>query len=427
MAGKLAINGGPKTVPDGLMKNWPVITQEDRQAVMAVLDRGVLGGVFGPEVVALEKEFAQFIGAKYAMATGSGSSAIHCALWAIGVQPGDEVITSAFSFSGSFHPILQQNAIPVFVDIDPRTYNIDVKQIEAKITDKTKALLPVHIHGLPADMDEILQLAKKHNLLVVEDACQAHGAQYKQRNVGSIAKAAAFSLNWTKNLSGGEGGMMVTDDEEILALAKQLRTFGERPSGHEDKLRPYTVYSVGYQYRTQELSAAFVRSQLKRLPNVNENTVRNCEYLTSQLKDIPGLLVPYIPEDRRSVYHKYRLRFEPDTLGITMPAKDFRMRLLDALEAEGVSVALWHVEPLTAFPIFKEKHGWGKGCPWTCPHYGREISYKKEDYPQTIKLLDESIIVGDEETPLYCQDLELMEHYVKAFRKVFDNLDELLD
>ena len=427
MAGKLAINGGPKTVPDGLMKNWPVITQEDRQAVMAVLDRGVLGGVFGPEVVAHEKEFAQFIGAKYAMATGSGSSAIHCALWAIGVQPGDEVITSAFSFSGSFHPILQQNAIPVFVDIDPRTYNIDVKQIEAKITDKTKALLPVHIHGLPADMDEILELAKKHDLLVVEDACQAHGARYKGRKVGTMGKAAAFSLNWTKNLSGGEGGMMVTDDEEVLDRAKQLRTFGERPSGHEDKLRPYTVYSVGYQYRTQELSAAFVRSQLKRLPNVNENTVRNCEYLTSQLKDIPGLLVPYIPEDRRSVYHKYRLRFEPDTLGITMPAKDFRMRLLDALEAEGVSVALWHVEPLTAFPIFKEKHGWGKGCPWTCPHYGREISYKKEDYPQTIKLLDESIIVGDEETPLYCQDLELMEHYVKAFRKVFDNLDELLD
>ena len=425
--GKLALHGGPKAVPDGLKKGWPIITKEDKLAVMGVLERGVLAGVFGPEAVGLEKDFAEFLGAKYAMATGSGTSSIHCALFAAGVGPGDEVITSAFSFSGSFHPILQQNAIPVFVDIDPRTFCIDVNQIEAKISDKTKALLPVHIHGMPADMDEIMALAAKYDLVVIEDACQAHGAGYKGRKAGTIGKGGTFSLNWTKNLSGGEGGMMVTDDEEFLTRAQQLRIFGEKPGGHKEKTRPYTVYSVGYQYRTQELPAAFARSQLKRLDAVNSNTIRNCEYLTEQLGKIPGLVPPYVPNDRTTIYHKYRMRFQPDVLGLDMPADDFRMRLFDALEAEGVTVALWHVDPMPAFPIFQEKEGWGKGCPWSCQHYGRDITYRREDYPETVKLLDESIIIGDEDAPLFSQDLELMEYFVEGIRKVFDNLDELLD
>jgi hypothetical protein len=137
------------------------------------------------------------------------------------------------------------------------------------------------------------------------------------------------------------------------------------------------------------------------------------------------LVPPFVPADRTTIYHKYRLRFQPDVLGIDTPATEFRSRLLDALEAEGVSVALWHVDPMPAFPIFQEKVGWGKGCPWSCQHYGREIVYNREDYPETVKLLDESIIVGDEDTPLYSQGLELMAYYVEAFQKVFDDLDEL--
>ena len=279
MADKLAINGGPKTVPDGVATRWPIITEDDKQAVMGVLDRGILYGVYAPEIVGLEEEFADFVGAKHGMATGSGTSAIHCALFAAGVEPGDEVITSAFSFSGSFHPILQQNAIPVFVDIDPRTYNINAAQIEDKITDKTKALLPVHIHGLPADMDEIMALAAKHDLTVIEDAAQAHGAEYRGRRVGTFGAGGAFSLNATKNLAGGEGGMMVTDDEAFLDRARQLRTFGEDPNARQEfAFRPYHVFTPGYQYRYQELAAAFARSQLKRLEAVNRNAQENCAY-----------------------------------------------------------------------------------------------------------------------------------------------------
>jgi len=426
MKGKLAINGGKKTVPDGIHKGWPILTDVDKRAIMVVLDRNIIAGVEGPEALGLEKDFAELIGAKYAMATGSGTSAIHCALYAASVEPGDEVITAAFSFSGSFHPILQQNAIPVFVDIDPHTYTIDVAQIEAKISEKTKVLLPVHIHGMPADMDAINDLAAKHGLTVIEDACQAHGASYKGRQVGTLSAAGTFSLNWTKNLSGGEGGILVTSNEELLENARQFRVFGESPTGHIGKIREYTVYSVGYQYRTQELPAALARSQLKRLGDINRNNRRNCEYLSKQLQSISWIDPPYVPKDRTTIYHKYRFRFKPDVLGLRIAPREFRNRLYDALEAEGVKVMIWHVDPLPAFPIFQEKVGWGKGCPWSCKHYGKSISYRREDYPETTRLLDESLVIGGESTPLYSQDLKVIEYYVEAIQKVSDNIDEIL-
>jgi len=426
MKGKLAIHGGGKTVPDGVHKGWPILTDADKQAIMDVLDRGIIAGVEGPEALGLERDFAEFVGSKYTMATGSGTSAIHCALYAAGVEPGDEVLTAAFSFSGSCHPILQQNAIPVFVDIDPRTYTIDVAQIEAKISEKTRVLLPVHIHGMPADMDEINDLAGKYDLTVIEDACQAHGASYRGRRVGPLSAAGAFSLNWTKNLSGGEGGILVTGDEALLEKARRFRVFGEAPAGHVGKVREYTVRSVGYQYRTQELPAALARSQLRRLEEINHNTRRNCEYLSEQLKRIPWIEPPYVPPDRTTIYHKYRFRFKPDVLGLSCAPHEFRNRLYEALEAEGVKVMIWHVDPLPAFPIFQEKVGWGKGCPWSCPHYGKAVSYRREDYPETIRLLDQSLVLGGEQEPLYSQNLEVMEYYVAAIEKVSENIDEIL-
>jgi len=427
MKGRLAIHGGPPTVPEGLRKRWPEITQEDKDAVLAVLERNVLTGVHGPEATGLEREWAAFTGSRQVLSFNSGTAALHTALFAAGVGPGDEVITTAFSFSGSFHPILQQNAIPIFVDIDPRTYNIDARQIEAKISDRTRVLMPVHIHGLPADMEEILALAEKYNLIVIEDACQAHGATYRGRMAGTIADMGCFSLNATKNLSGGEGGFLNTDHEEYAERAKMLRTFGEKVGKEKDKIRPYYSYSIGWNYRTQELPAAFARSQLKRLPHYNQIAQRNGQYLSQELGQIKGLIPPYIPPDRTTIYHKYRIRFDPDALGLSIPADEFRNRLVDALEAEGVAATLWHVTPLTSFPIFQKlDEGYGKGCPWSCPFYGRQIQYRPEDYPEAMRLLDTSLVVNDEPHPIYVQDLELMAYYVEAFHKVFDNLDELL-
>jgi dTDP-4-amino-4,6-dideoxygalactose transaminase len=426
MKSKLALHGGPRTVPDCLKKRWPEITQEDKDAVLAVLDRNVLTGVFGPEASGLERDWAAFTGSKHVLSFNSGTAAIHSALFAAGVGPGDEVITSAFSFSGSFHPILHQNALPVFVDIDPRTYNLDVKQIEAKITGRTKALLPVHIHGLPADMDEILALGQKYNLVVIEDACQAHGATYRGRNCGTIGAMACFSLNATKNLSGGEGGFVNTDDEEYWERAKMIRTFGEKIGAEKEKIRPYFSHTIGWNYRTQELPAAFARSQLQRLPRYNAIAQRNGQFLSAELSQIAGLIPPYIPDDRTTIYHKYRLRFDPQALGLTIPAVDFRNRLIDALEAEGVEATLWHVTPLPSFPVFQRlNEGYVQGTPWLPQVEPPQVKYIPEEYPEAQRLMDESIVVNSEPYPIFLQDQELMECYVAAFRKVFDNLDEL--
>lgn len=427
MRGRLAIHGGPRTVPDGLKKTWPEITQEDKDAVLAVLERGVLSGVHGPEATALEREWAEFTGSRYVLSFNSGTAALHSALFAAGVGPGDEVITSAFSFSGSFHPILQQNAIPIFVDIDPRTYNLDVHKIEAKISDRTKVLMPVHIHGLPADMDEILALAEKYHLIVIEDACQAHGSTYKGKMAGTMGAMGCFSLNVTKNLSGGEGGFLITENEGYAERARMIRTFGEKVLQEKEKIRPYYSYTIGWNYRTQELPAAFARSQLKRLPRYNAIAQRNGQYLTQELSKIPGVIPPYVPPDRTTIFHKYRFRFDLEALGLKILATEFRNRLMAALEAEGVEITVWHVTPLTSFPIFQKlDEGYGKGCPWSCPYYGKEIRYDPEEYPEAIRLLETSLVLNTESYPIYIQDLELMEYYVQAFRKVFENLDELL-
>lgn len=427
MRGSLAINGGPRTVPEDLKKSWPEITQEDKDAVMAVLERNILSGVHGPEATALECEWAEFTGSQHVLSFNSGTSALHSALFAAQVGPGDEVITSAFSFSGSFQPVLQQNAIPIFVDIDPRTYNIDVAKIESKITERTKVLMPVHIHGLPADMGAMIALAQRYDLVVIEDACQAHGATYEGQMAGTIGDMGCFSLNVTKNLSGGEGGFLNTDNEEYAERAKMIRTFGEKVGAEKEKIRPYYCHTIGWNYRTQELPAAYARSQLKRLPHYNAIGQRNGQYLSQELSKIRGLLPPFIPPNSTSIYHKYRIRFDPDALNLPLPASEFRDRLLAALEAEGVEVTLWHLTPLTSFPIFQRlDEGYGRGCPWSCPYYGQQVQYVPEDYPQAIRLLESSLVINTEPYPIYVQDLELMEYYVQAFRKVFDNLDEIL-
>jgi dTDP-4-amino-4,6-dideoxygalactose transaminase len=244
---------------------------------------------------------------------------------------------------------------------------------------------------------------------------------------GTMGAMGCFSLNVTKNLSGGEGGFLNTDGEEFAERARMLRTFGERVGKEKEKIRPYYSYTIGWNYRTQELPAAFARSQLKRMPRYNGIAQRNGQYLSQELAKIKGLIPPYVPPDRTTIYHKYRVRFDPDGLGLTMPASEFRNSLVDALEAEGVAATLWHVTPLPSFPIFQKlNEGYGQGCPWSCPFYGREVRYNPEEYPEAIQLLETSLVINDEPHPIYVQDLRLMEYYVEAIRKVFDNLDELL-
>ena len=294
MGKRLAVHNGGKTVRQESKIRWPVITAEDKQAVMGVLDSGTLWGPYAENCKGLELEFAAYVGSKYCIAFNSGTAALHAALRAAEVGPGAEVITSAYSFLASAVAVLHSNGIPVFVDIDPKTHNIDPAKIEEKITASTKAIVPVHIEGIPAEMDEVMRIAKKHDLVVIEDAAEAHGTRYKGQDIGTIGDMAIFSLNSTKNLPGGEGGLMVTDNAEYRGRANMVRMFGEYMT--EGEGRSYVAYTLGWNYRTQEMPAAFARSQLHRLDGNNENSRKNGEYLSRELAKIKGLEPPYIPE-----------------------------------------------------------------------------------------------------------------------------------
>jgi len=421
---KLAINGGSKTLDDSIKTKWPIITQEDKDAVMRVLDSGVLWGVYAPEMRALEEEFAEYVGAKHCIAVNSGTAALHCAVSAADIGPGDEVITPAFSFVASAVSILHHNAIPVFIDLDPDTFNIDTAKIEEKITPQTKAIMPVHIHGCPADMDEVNRIAKKHDLVILEDACQSHGSTYKGKKTGTLGDMAAFSLNTTKNLPGGEGGLFTTDSEEYRGKANMLRMFGEFVKENEG--RKYQSYSMGWNYRTQEMPCAFTRSQLKHLDHTNNTARENAQFLNRELTKIDGIKIQKIPEHSTSCYHKYRIRLDRDAFGLNDDSiQTFREKVRLALAAEGVDAVLWQTTTIPEQPVFKIMEGYGKGCPWTCNFAKNKFSYSDEQYPETTKLIKDSIVLGSETFPIYVSSLKVMEKYVEAFSKVFSNLDEV--
>ncbi|NLE76820.1 MAG: DegT/DnrJ/EryC1/StrS family aminotransferase [Chloroflexi bacterium] len=425
MTERLAIQGGAPAVPTGLKVRWPMVTQDDKDAVLAALESGELGGPYAPQIVRLQDEWAAYCGAGHCLAFNSGTAALHAALVAVGVGPGDEVITSAFSFIASAMAILQAQAIPIFVDIDPCTFNLAPQAIEAKITPHTKAIMPVHIHGLPADMEAIGAIARRHGLAVVEDACQAHGATYRERKAGTLGDVGCFSLNRTKNLQCGEGGFFVTDRQDVFDRANSMRMFGEII--REGQERRYISYTVGWNYRSQELSAALGRSQLRRLDQVNAVAQRNGAYLSQALADVPGLEPPHVPADRTTVYHKYRITLQPERLGLRLPPAEFRDRVRAALEAEGVDAVLWQTIPLPAHPLFTEKIGFGGGYPWALRSDADAIQYRGADYPATTRLLDSSLVLCAEHHPIFCQPLELMEHYARAVRKVFANLEEIVE
>jgi len=420
---KLAIDGGEPVVPKGAIKPWPPIDQTDREAVLRVFDNQMLCGAGAPECLALQEEWAAYIGRKYCLATNSGTGALHMALAAAGIGPGDEVIVPAYTFLASASCVLHANAIPIFVDIDERTYNIDPSKIEEKINERTKAIIPVHLHGLPADMDEIMAIAKKHNLLVIEDACQAHGAEYKGRKVGSIGHFAAFSLNSSKNLCGGEGGFFMTDDDTWKMRGDMLRMFGDEIDD-ETKLRVYNASILGFMYRTQELPAAFARAQLKRLDQHNAIRRQNCEFLTKVLKEYPWVTTPYVPPDRTHVWWMYVVRFDPKKAGVNLTPREFRIALEKALHMEGVAVGQWQIMPVPAQDLFQTKMGYGsRGCPWTCHFYGKDITYRGSDYPVASALCEDYTVIAGIAPP---NGLDLMEQYAEAFRKVFNDLGTVI-
>ncbi len=424
MPEQLAVNGGERTVPDGFIEPWPEVTEADRKAVLEVLDAPGFSEQQRVQSEGLAREWAEYMGVKHCIPVNSGTAALHMCVAGVGVEAGDEVIVPAFTFWASAAAVLHHNAIPVFVDVDPRTWCIDPDLIEPALTERTRAVMPVHIHGMPADMDPILEIAADHHLAVIEDVAQAHGARYKGRLCGSMGDAAGYSTQASKTLSSGcQGGLFTTDDEEVHERASLLQYFGEHVvPGREREEQQYNARGLGWMYRGDMLSQAFVRSQLKRLDANNALRVENCEFLTEHLGELPGVVTPWVPEGREHVYYNYVVGFEPEELGLDVSPRTLREKVQKALKAEGAAVGQWQTRSVPAQDVFQERVGYGDGCPWRCRT--AEVSYDVDQYPNANEFLDSHCYVFEVNPP---NGLELMELYVQAFRKVMAGLDQIPD
>lgn len=422
MTDTLALEGGTPLVPSGMVKSWPPLTQADKDAVLAVFDSGELHGTSAPCALKLQDRWAEYVGTKYALVTNSGTASLHMAVAGAGIGPGDEVITSAFTYWSTAAAILHHNAVPVFVDIDPKSFTMDPALIEERINEHTKAILPVHIHGMPADMDPIKEIAQRHGLLIIEDACQAHGATYKGVKTGALGDIGCFSCNRSKNLSGGEGGLWTTNNEDFYRRAAKLREFGEVVLPNQ--VREYNAYGLGWMYRPHEFVNALILSQLDRLEEHNAIRRQFAAYLTEQLAQIPGVKGPYTPDYADPCYFSYVVEFKPEEVGLDVTPREWKQAAQKALAAEGVRLGQWQTMPVPAQDVFKNRVGYGKGCPWTCPFGRGDVYYDAAEYPKTLEFIDGHSYLAGVYPP---NEMKLMELYVEGFRKISANAARVME
>ncbi len=309
----------------------PQLGDAEFEAVKEVMQSGMLAQ--GKKVAELEEKFASYCGTEHGIAVGNGTQALHIALLAMGIGKGDEVITSPFSFVASATSILFTKAKPVFADIDPKTFNITPEAIEKAITPRTKAIMPVHIFGLAADMPKINKLATHHGLKVLEDSCQAHGASINGKVTGSFGDAGTFSFYPTKNMTTGEGGMITTNSDELADTARKLRNHGMADR--------YVYEFLGYNFRMTDIAAAIGIVQLDKLDAMTEARIKNASILSEGLA-AKGIEVPYVPENYRHVFHQYTIRVQD------------RDNLAQQLRDKGVGSGVYYPKPLHKFDLLAD-------------------------------------------------------------------------
>lgn len=328
-SGKLALLGG-KPVRSTDWMRWPIWDRDAEDPIVSVLRSGNWYRNKGTKVTEFENQYAELIGSKRALATASGTTALETALHVLDVDAGDEVIVSPYTFIATYNVVFNQKALPVFADTDQETFTINPNKIEEKITDRTKAILPVHILGLPADMNSINTIAKKHNLVVIEDACQAWLAEYDGKKCGALADLGCFSFQNSKNLPSGEGGAVVGNNEEIMDLCHAYHNCG-RPYGKSKSEFSGYPYRGGNK-RMMEMQAVILMSQMKRIKKDADIRLENALYLDSKLKDIPGIIPYKLSKGAdRSAYHLYPFRYKKERFD-NLP----RAKFLQALSAEGI-------------------------------------------------------------------------------------------
>lgn len=347
------------------------LSDEEQNEVLKVMKSQMLTLLHGEYVKKFEEEFARYIGVKHAIGVNTGTAALHMSIAALDIGPGDEVIIPPFTFIATATSILHNNAIPIFADIDNKTYTIDPESVKKHITDKTKAIIPVHLAGISADMGALKDIANDFNLYLIEDACQAHGTKYMGKKVGSLGAINAFSFYPSKNITTGEGGMITTNSDELAEQCRLLRHHGE-PEW-------YVYNRLGYNYRMTEIQAAIGRVQLKKIDNFIKIRNKNAMYLTEAVNKINGIDPPYIPDYCEPAFNYWIGRFDPNKLGLN------KTEFLNKFPKSKVL----YPKPLYETKLFKEKIAYPKGCPWSCPFYGKDIDYNKIELPIVKKVTKE--------------------------------------
>ncbi|MEJ7643655.1 MAG: DegT/DnrJ/EryC1/StrS family aminotransferase [Chryseolinea sp.] len=399
MKNELAINGGIRTVKDSF--NWPVFDARDVDAVTQVARSGQWGNPdCGGLVEKFEQEFANACGSRYAISCVNGSVALRLALIASGVRPGDEIIIPPYTFIATATAVVEANCVPVFVDIEADTYNLNPDLIEQAITSRTKAIIPVHFGGQACNMDTIMYIARRHNLVVIEDAAHAHGAEYKGKKLGSIGDAGCFSFQSSKNLNAGEGGLVVTDNESLFDMMNSLRNVGRIKGGEW-----YEHHYLGCNYRITQFQAALLSVQLTRLQEQTELREKNAQYLTQLLSSIDGIL-PLTRGHGETIhcYHLYIFRYDKSKFA-GLSKHDFSKMLA----AEGVPSFMGYPKPIYKQPVFENKN-------FMCYALPEEVSYKNVSCPVAERACYEEAIWIMQHAMLGTR--ENMEEFAEAILKI---------
>jgi len=417
---KLALHGGPKVVDRPLGKKWPIFGKEEERALIETLRSGIWwrGGYKDPKaskVGQFEDAFATYQHARFGIAVTNGTTALECALKSVGVEAGDEVLVPALTFVASATAIVLVNAVPVFVDVDPETFNTDPDAMEAAVTDRTRAAVVVHNGGYPADMDRILEVARRHNLRIIEDSAHAHGSEWKGRRVGAIGDMGTFSFQMGKTLTAGEGGIVVTNDEELAEKAFSFHHIGRIPG------RPfYEFHRVASNLRMTEWQGAVLLEQLKRLDEQTERRERNAMYLARGLEEIDGVRpIRRDPRVTRWGFYYWNFHYEKDAFeGVP------RDRFIEALQAEGVPVRVGaHGMPIYRNPVFQRMNFGRTGCPIRCPLYGKPVDYTKTYCPTAERLYADEALALPHAT--FLGERSDMDLILEAIRKVRRHASEL--
>lgn len=354
----------------------PGLSDLEKDAVMAVLESGQLAQ--GPVVADFETRFAEFCGVKHAVAVSSGTAGLHLALLAHGIGPGDEVITAPFTFIASANAILYVGAKPVFADVEDQTFCIDPAAVEAAITPRTRAILPIHLYGHPAPMPELEAIARRHGLLIVEDAAQAHGAAINGRKAGTFGASAVFSLYPTKNMMAAEGGLVTTNDDDTADRLRMLRSHGASTT--------YEHEMLGYNFRLSDLHAAIGRGQLARLPGFNAARRRHADVLTEGLTGIDGVITPVERAGYHHVFHQYTVR---------VPGR--RDELQQKLAEREVESRVYYPKPVHQQPLYRER-GYGNASFPVSERLSQEVlslpvhpALTDDDLQRVIEAISESL------------------------------------